>query len=59
VSEIGTPRSSKACRWVLIGSASIAMVAWVPVYRTWLGVKVARCPIRPLAGFQDLGELFT
>jgi hypothetical protein len=39
--------SSKACRWVLVGSVSIAMVTWVPVYRTWLRVRVARCSIRP------------
>ena len=39
--------SSKACRWVLVGSASIAMVTWVPVYRTWLRVRVARCSSRP------------
>ena len=38
--------SSKACRWALVGSASIAMVTSVPVYRTWLRVKVARCSIR-------------
>ena len=47
VSGIGAPRSSKACRWALVGSASIAMVTWVPVYRTWLRVKVARCSSRP------------
>jgi len=47
VSGIGTPMSSKACRWVLVGSASISMVTWVPVYRTWLRVSVARCPMRP------------
>ena len=47
VSGIGAPMSSKACRWVLVGSASIAMVTWVPVYRTWLRVSVARCSIRP------------
>ena len=47
VSGIGAPMSSKACRWVLVGSVSIAMVTWVPVYRTWLRVKVARCSSRP------------
>ena len=47
VSGIGAPMSSKACRWVLVGSASIAMVTWVPVYCTWLRVKVARCSSRP------------
>ena len=47
VSGIGVPRSSKACRWVLVGSASIAMVTSVPAYRTWLRVKVARCSSRP------------
>ena len=47
VSGIGAPMSSKACRWVLVGSVSISMVTWVPVYRTWLRVKVARCSIRP------------
>ena len=39
--------SSKACRWALVGSASIAIVTWVPVYRTWLRVSVARCSSRP------------
>ncbi len=47
VSGIGVPMSSKACRWAPVGSASIAMVTWVPVYRTWLRVSVARCSIRP------------
>src|SRR5580658_8297983 len=47
VSGIGAPMSSKACRWVLVGSASIAMVTSVPVYRTWLRVSVARCSSRP------------
>ena len=47
VSGIGVPMSSKACRWVLVGSASIAMVTWVPVYRTWLRVSVARWSSRP------------
>jgi len=47
VSGIGTPRSSKACRWAGVGSASIAMVTSVPAYRTWLRVKVARCSSRP------------
>ena len=32
----------KACRWAAVGSVSIAMVTWVPVYRTWLRVSVAR-----------------
>ena len=39
--------SSKACRWMLVGSVSIGMVTWVPVYRTWLRVKVARWSSRP------------
>ena len=47
VSGTGTPMSSKACRWVLVGSVSIAMVTWVPVYLTWLRVRVARCSSRP------------
>ena len=47
VSGIGAPMNSKACRWALVGSVSIAMVTWVPVYRTWLRVKVARCSSRP------------
>ena len=47
VSGIAVPRSWKACRWVLVGSVSIGMVTWVPVYRTWLRVKVARCSSRP------------
>jgi hypothetical protein len=47
VSGIAAPMSSKACRWALVGSASIAMVTWVPVYRTWLRVSVARCSSRP------------
>jgi len=47
VSGIGVPMSSKACRWALVGSASIAMVTSVPVYRTWLRVSVARCSSRP------------
>ena len=34
--------SSKACRWVLVGSVSIAMVTWVPVYRTWLHFSAAQ-----------------
>ena len=46
VSGIGAPMSWKACRWALVGSVSIAMVTWVPVYRTWLRVKVARCSSR-------------
>ena len=47
VSGIGTPMSSKASRWVLVGSASIGMATWVPAKRTWLRVKVARCSSRP------------
>jgi len=47
VSGIGTQMSSNACRWVLVGSVSIAMVTSVPVYRSWLRVKVARCSSRP------------
>ncbi len=47
VSGIGAPIKVKACRWMLVGSVSIAMVTWVPVYRTWLRVKVARCSSRP------------
>jgi len=31
VNGIGAPMSSKACRWALVGSASIAMVTSVPV----------------------------
>ena len=31
--------SSKACRWVLVGSASIGTVAVVPAKRTWLDRK--------------------
>ena len=45
--------SSKACRWALVGSASIAMVTSVPVYRTWLRVSAARCSIRPRKGDPD------
>ena len=47
VSGIGVPRRWKASRWVLVGSVSIGMVAWAPVNRTWLRVKVARCSSRP------------
>ena len=47
VSGIGAPMSWKACRWALVGSVSISMVTWVPVYRTWLRVRVARCSSRP------------
>jgi hypothetical protein len=47
VSGIAVPRSWKACRWMLVGSVSIGMVTWVPVYWTWLRVKVARCSSRP------------
>jgi hypothetical protein len=46
VSGIAAPMSSKACRWTLVGSVSIEM-SRVPVYRTWLRVKVARCSSRP------------
>ena len=31
VSGMAVPMSWKACRWVLVGSVSIAMVTWVPV----------------------------
>ena len=41
------PRRMKASRWVLVGSVSIAVVTWMPVNRTWLRVKVARCSSRP------------
>jgi hypothetical protein len=37
----------KAWRWVLVGSVSIGTVTWVPVNRTWLRVRVARCSSRP------------
>ena len=47
VSGMAVPMSWKACRWALVGSVSIGMVTWVPVYRTWLRVKVARCSSRP------------
>ena len=47
VSGIAAPMSSKACRWTLVGSVSIGMVTWVPVYWTWLRVKVARWSSRP------------
>ena len=47
VSGMAVPMSWKAWRWALVGSVSIAMVTWVPVYRTWLRVKVARCSSRP------------
>ena len=33
---------SKASRWALVGSASMGTVAWAPVNRTWLRVRVAR-----------------
>ena len=42
VSGIGTPIRSKAWRCSLVGSVSISTVAWVPVNRTWLRVRVAR-----------------
>ena len=47
VSGIAAPMSSKACRWALVGSASIGTVAVVPVNRTWLRVRVARWSSRP------------
>ncbi len=47
VSGMAVPMRVKASRWALVGSVSIAMVTWVPVYRTWLRVKVARCSSRP------------
>jgi hypothetical protein len=47
VSGIVVSMSSKACRWVLVGSASIGTVAVVPAKRTWLRVRVARCSSRP------------
>ena len=46
VSGIVAPMSWKACRWALVGSVSIGMVTWVPVNRTWLRVRVARCSSR-------------
>jgi hypothetical protein len=46
MSGIGKPMSSKACRWVLVGSASIGTVVRVPAKRTWLRVRVARCSSR-------------
>ena len=42
VSGIAVPRRVKASPWVLVGSVSMGMVTWVPVYRTWLRVRVAR-----------------
>jgi hypothetical protein len=47
VSGIGTPRSSKASRWALVGSVSIGTVAGAPANRTWLRVKVARWSSSP------------
>ena len=47
VSGIAAPSSLKAWRWALVGSVSMAVVTWVPVNRTWLRVKVARCSSRP------------
>jgi hypothetical protein len=47
VSGIAAPRRLKAWRWVLVGSVSIGMVTWVPVYRTWLRVRVARYSSKP------------
>ncbi len=46
VSGIAAPRSSKACRWALVGSASIGTVNSVPANRTWSRVRVARCSSR-------------
>jgi len=46
ISGIGTPIRRKASRWPLVGSATIGIVARVPVNRTWLRVKVARCSRR-------------
>ena len=47
VSGIGTPIRVKASRWALVGSVSIGTVASVPVNRTWLRGRVARCSSRP------------
>ena len=47
VSGIAAPRRLKASRWALVGSVSIGTVTWVPVNRTWLRVRVARCSSRP------------
>ncbi len=47
VSGIGTPISSKACRWAGVGSVSMGMVAVVPLKRTSLWVSVARWSSRP------------
>jgi hypothetical protein len=47
VSGIAALSSLKAWRWALVGSVSMAVVTWVPVNRTWLRVKVARCSSRP------------
>ena len=46
VSGMAAPMSSKACRWALVGSVSIGTATSVPVNRTWLRVKVARCSSR-------------
>ena len=43
---MAAPMSSNACRWVLVGSASIGTVMLVPANRTWLRVRVARCSSR-------------
>ena len=43
---MAAPMSSKACRWALVGSVSIGTATSVPVNRTWLRVKVARCSSR-------------
>jgi hypothetical protein len=34
-----TPRSSKACLWVLVGSASTGTVTLAPAKRAWLRVR--------------------
>ncbi len=47
VSGMAVSMRSKACRWVLVGSASIGTVAVVPAKRTSLRVSVARCSSRP------------
>ena len=47
MSGMAVPRRVKASRWALVGSVSIGTVSWVPVNRTWLRVKVARCSSSP------------
>jgi hypothetical protein len=47
VSGMGAPIRSKASRWMLVGSASVAMVAVAAAKRTWLRVRVARWVSRP------------